>query len=329
MPPAERPIGYHASHEQHLPSDLLRFAKAAAGAGFEAAMCSDHFQPWSQRQGNSGYAWSWLGAAMASTPMSFGTVTAPGQRYHPAVVAQGAATLAELFPGRFWLALGSGEAMNELIVGGPFPAKDKRNARLRECVDVIRALLRGETVTHRGLVTVEEARLWSLPAEPPLLFGAAITPATARWVGSWADGLITVARPRDDLRHVVDEFRAGDGEGKPMRLQAPVSWAHTQAEALANAHDQWRTNIFDSRVLGELRSPASFDAAASFVGPEDVDGPVRVSSDLGRHAGWLEEDLELGFERVYVHQVGRDQVPFIEAWGREVLPRFEPVAAAG
>jgi probable non-F420 flavinoid oxidoreductase len=329
MAATERPIGYHASHEQYPPSELLRYTRAAADAGFEAAMCSDHFQPWSERQGNSGYAWSWLGAAMSTTPMSFGTVTAPGQRYHPAIVAQGAATLAELFPWRFWLALGSGEAMNELIAGGPFPAKDERNARLLECVEVIRALLRGETVTHRGLVTVEEARLWSLPPEPPLLFGAAITAATAHWVGSWADGLITVAQPPGEMRRVVDEFRAGGGQGKPMRLQAQVSWAETDAEALANAHDQWRTNIFDSRVLGELRSPASFDAAASFVRPEDVDGPVRVSSDLGRHVAWLEGDLALGFERVYVHQVARDQASFIEAWGREVLPRFGPVASAG
>ena len=312
-------IGYHASHEQYPPSALLDFVRRAAEAGFEAAMCSDHFQPWSERQGHSGFAWSWLGAALASTPLSFGTVTAPGQRYHPAVIAQGAATLAELFPGRFWLALGSGEAMNELITGGAFPAKDERNARLRECVDVIRALLRGETVTHRGLVTVEEARLWSLPATPPPLFAAAITPETARWAGGWADGLITVGRGRDEMRSVVDAFREGGGHGKPMWLQAQVSWARTDEEALAAAHDQWRTNIFESRVLAELRSPASFDAAAQFVRPEDVDGPVRVSADVGRHRAWLEEDIELGFERIYVHNVGRNQEAFIDAWARDVV----------
>jgi coenzyme F420-dependent glucose-6-phosphate dehydrogenase len=316
-------IGYHASHEQYPPSELLASTGSAAAAGFEAAMCSDHFQPWSERQGHSGYAWSWLGAAMASTDLTFGTVTAPGQRYHPAIIAQAAATLAELFPERFWLALGSGEAMNEAITGGPFPAKDERNARLRECVDVIRALFRGETVTHRGLVTVEEARIWSLPAVAPPLYAAAITPETARWAGPWADGLITVARTRDAMRAVVDAFReGGGGEGKPILLQAQVSWAATDDEALANAHDQWRTNIFESRVLGELRSPASFDAAASLIPPEAVDGPIRVSADVGRHAAWIEEDLELGFERVYLHNVGRNQAPFIETFAREVLPRF-------
>ena len=315
-------IGYHASHEQFRPSELLGYVRAAADAGFEAGMCSDHFQPWSERQGNSGYAWSWLGAALAVTPLSFGTVTAPGQRYHPAIVAQGAATLSELFPGRFWLALGSGEAMNEAITGGPFPVKDQRNARLRESVDVIRALLAGETVTHRGLVTVEEARLWSLPATPPSLFGAALSPDTARWVAGWADGLITVARSRDEMQGIVDAFREGGGEAKPMLLQAQHSFAATDDEALANAHDQWRTNIFESRVLSELRSPASFDAAASFVQPDAVDGPIRVSADIGRHAAWLEGDLEMGFERVYVHNVGRNQPAFIDAFGRDVLPRL-------
>lgn len=319
---AEGAVGYHASHEQYPPSELLRYVGLAGEAGFGAAMCSDHFQPWSERQGHSGYAWSWLGAALATTSLSFGTVTAPGQRYHPAVVAQGAATLAELFPGRFWLALGSGEAMNEAITGGEFPAKDRRNARLRESVDVIRALLAGETVTHRGLVVVEEARLWSLPAQAPALFAAALSPETARWAATWADGLITVARPRETMQAIVDAFREGGGADKPMLLQAQHSWAPTDEEAVANAHDQWRTNVFESRVLAELRSPASFDAAASFVTPDAVDGPIRCAADPARHAAWLADDLEMGFERVYVHNVGRNQEPFIETFARDVLPQF-------
>src|SRR5687767_13176998 len=150
-------IGYHCSHEQYAPAELLANVKLAAAAGFTAAMCSDHFSPWSERQGHSGYAWSWLGAALQATGIPFGVVTVPGYRYHVAVLAQKAATLAEMFPGRFWAALGSGEAMNEHITGERWPTKPERNARLKECVDIIRALWRGETVTHRGLVTVEEA----------------------------------------------------------------------------------------------------------------------------------------------------------------------------
>ena len=135
-------IGFHASHEQIPPSRLLAAVRAAEAAGFDAAMCSDHFSPWSERQGESGFAWSWLGAALEATSLSLGCVNAPGQRYHPAIIAQAAATLAEMYPGRFWVALGSGEASNEHITGAPWPDKATRNARLRECVDVMRALLR-------------------------------------------------------------------------------------------------------------------------------------------------------------------------------------------
>ncbi len=157
-------VGFHASHEQLPPSGLLAAVQAAEAAGFQAAMCSDHLAPWSERQGHSGHAWSWLGAAMQATSLPFGVVTAPGQRYHPAIIAQAIATLGELFPGRFWAALGSGEALNEHVTGDRWPAKADRDARLLECVEVIRALLRGEEVTHDGLVRVDRARLWSLPA---------------------------------------------------------------------------------------------------------------------------------------------------------------------
>ncbi len=316
-------VGYHASHEQHPPGDLLRFARAAEAAGFQAGMCSDHFQPWSERQGQSGSAWPWLGAALATTGLSFGTVTAPGQRYHPAVIAQNLATLGAMFPDRVWVALGSGEAVNEAMTGERWPAKDERNERLRESADVMRALLRGETVTHRGLVTVEEARLWTLPRTPPLLFGAAITEETARWLGSWADGLITVAAEPDTLRKVVDAFRDGGGEGKPLYLQVALSWAPTDDEALDAAHDQWRTAALGSHVLADLRSPMAFDTASSAFPREAVAESVRVSSDPGRHAAWLAGDLELGFERLYLHNVNRDvQERWIELFARDVLPQL-------
>ncbi|HEX7148753.1 MAG TPA: TIGR03557 family F420-dependent LLM class oxidoreductase, partial [Actinomycetota bacterium] len=218
-------IGYHASHEQLAPSALLRCVVAAEAAGFQAAMCSDHFAPWSSRQGHSGFAWSWLGAALQATSLGFGVVNAPGQRYHPAIVAQAAATLSELFPERFWLALGSGEASNEHITGDRWPPKQERRARLGEAVAVIRALLAGETVSHDGLVTVDRARLWTLPERPPALIGAAISADTAAWVGGWADGLVTLNQPHDQLRKLIDAFRAGGGDGKPLYLQAHLSWA--------------------------------------------------------------------------------------------------------
>lgn len=147
-------IGFHASHEQFSPARLLRCVQQAEQAGFKAAMCSDHFHPWSERQKHSSFAWSWLGSALEATSFRFGTVCAPGQRYHPAVIAQAAATLAEMYPGRFWIAVGSGENLNEHITGAAWPAKSEREARLQECVEVMRALWAGETVSHDGRVCV-------------------------------------------------------------------------------------------------------------------------------------------------------------------------------
>jgi probable non-F420 flavinoid oxidoreductase len=321
--PAPGPmIGYHASHEQLPPSELLRCVVAAEAAGFQAAMCSDHFAPWSSRQGHSGFAWAWLGAALQATGLSFGVVNAPGQRYHPAIVAQAAATLAELFPGRFWLALGSGEASNEHITGDRWPPKPVRTARLGEAVQVIRDLLAGGTVSHDGLVTVDRARLWTRPATPPMLVGAAVSAETAGWVGGWADALVTINQPHDKLAAVIEAFRAGGGEGKPLFLQVHLSWAADEAIALGVAFDQWGTNLVDSRLAWELELPEQFEAAARYVRPDDVRGPVLVSADLGRHTAWLAEYLELGFERLYLHEVGQGdhQRAFIDAFGAKVIP---------
>jgi coenzyme F420-dependent glucose-6-phosphate dehydrogenase len=176
-------FGYHVSHEQFAPSDLLRWTKCAEAAGFDCAMSSDHFHPWSERQGQSGFAWSWLGAAMEATKLPFGIISAPGYRYHPAVIAQGAATLSQMYPDRLWLALGSGEAINESITGAAWPDKQERNARLFECAQIIRALFAGETVTHRGRVTVVEATLYTRPAIAPMLVGAATSESTAGMAG--------------------------------------------------------------------------------------------------------------------------------------------------
>ena len=156
-------FGFHASHEQVHPTRLLEAAQLAEEVGFTAAMCSDHFSPWSERQGHSAFAWSWLGAALQATALPFGVVNAPGQRYHPAIIAQAAATLAAMYPGRFWVALGHRRGVQRAHHRRRWPRKDVRNARLRECVDVMRALFAGEEVSHDGLVTVDRARLWTLP----------------------------------------------------------------------------------------------------------------------------------------------------------------------
>lgn len=322
--PGPRPlrVGYHASHEQFAPSSLIRWVRLAEEAGFDAAMCSDHFHPWSEVQGQSGFAWSWLGSALEATSLPMGTVCAPGQRYHPAVVAQAAATLGEMYPGRFWLALGSGQNLNEHITGDRWPTKAERNERLAESVQVIRSLWRGEAVTHRGHVVVEEATLHTRPPTPPLLVGAAITPATAAWVAGWADGLITVAQPVDRLRQVVDAFRDAGGSGKPVRLQVQLSYAPTRDEALHAAYQQWRTNVFASAVLSDLRTPGDFEAAAEVLSPDDVDGPVVVSADPGEHADRLAELIDVGIDEVLLHDVHPDQERFVRDFGEAVIPRL-------
>jgi probable non-F420 flavinoid oxidoreductase len=313
-------IGFHASHEQLSPSDLLDAVVAAEAAGFAAAMCSDHLAPWSARQGQSGHAWAWLGAAMQATTFSMGVVTAPGQRYHPVVAAQAIATLAEMFPGRSWSALGSGEALNEHVTGDDWPAKPERDARLLECVEVIRALLCGEEVTHDGLVRVDRARVWSLPETPPPLFGAAVSARTAAVVGSWADGLITLNRPVPELRRVIEAFREAGGDGKPVHVQVHLSWADDEEAALAVAHDQWRTNVFGTQLAWELELPGQFDEAARHVAPDDVRGSVLVSADIGRHVTWLQQIAQLGVDTIFLHHVGKDQAGFVETFAARVLP---------
>jgi probable non-F420 flavinoid oxidoreductase len=309
-------VGIHASHEQIAPSALLQAMREAEAAGFERAWSSDHFSPWSERQGESGFAWSWLGAAMQATAMPYGVVNAPGQRYHPAIVAQAAATLCELFPGRLSVALGTGEFSNEHITGEPWPNKIVRNARLRECVDVMRALFAGEEVDHYGLVRVDRARLWTLPAEPPPLLATAVSVETAGWAGEWADGLITIQQPREHLERMLDAF---GGRG-PVAVQVHVCWAPSEEEARRIAHDQWRTMVLGPPLSWDLATVEEFDLAGRHVRPEDLDGAVLISSDLARHTAWIQELVAMGFDAIYLHHVGQEQRRFIEAFGEHVLP---------
>ena len=314
--------GFHASHEQVPPADLLHAVVRAEQAGFTAAMCSDHFSPWSVRQNESGFAWSWLGAALQATGLTFGVVNAPGQRYHPAIIAQAISTLASMYPGRFWAALGTGEASNEHITGERWPRKEQRTERLEQAVDVIRRLLRGDEVSREGLVTVDRARLWTLPTEVPALLGAAVSEGTAKWCAGWADGLITVNAEPDTLRRLIAAYKEAGGRGK-VCLQVHLSYAATDEEALAIAHDQWRSNVFPPPFCWDADTAEVFDLAAEHVPPEAMHKTVHVSSDPGRHADQLNQYAELGFDAIYLHHVGRDQSEFVDTFGAKVLPQLE------
>jgi probable non-F420 flavinoid oxidoreductase len=316
-------FGYHCSHEQFKPSHLLALVQKAEQAGFGNALSSDHFYPWSENQGESGYAWSWLGAAMQATSLPFGVVSAPGQRYHPAIAAQKVATLCEMFPNRFFIAAGSGQFLNERITGQKWPGKQERNDRLKLCVDIMRALWRGETVTHKGLVNVEYAKLYTRPDYVPPVFGAAITPETAEWLGSWADGLITINQPLKVLKEIVEAFHRGGGEGKPMHLKVQLSYDTTKEKARQGAHEQWKNNVFPSALLSDIPTVKGFDAAGSMVKPDELDDAVRISDSAQEHVDWLAKDLELGFTHFHLHNVNLAQEQYIAFFGEKVLPQLK------
>jgi G6PDH family F420-dependent oxidoreductase len=262
---------------------------------------------------------------LQSTGLPFGVVNAPGQRYHPAIIAQAIGTLGAMYAGRFWVALGTGENSNEHVTGGEWLRKDLRNARLRECVDIIRALLAGEEVTHDGLVTVDRAKVWTRPEVAPPLIAAAVTPQTARWAAGWADGLITIEQPPDVLRKMINSYREEGGKGQ-LALQIHLSYASTQEQALAIAYDQWRTNTFAPPVCWDLETVEAFDVASASVRPEDVAKSVFVSADPGEHTQHLADLADLGFDELYLHHVGQTQTEFIEVFGEHVLPQLRPTS---
>jgi probable non-F420 flavinoid oxidoreductase len=315
-------IGFHASHEQFPPSELLRLAQHAEQCGFDAVVSSDHLAPWSATQGHSGLAYAWLGAAVSTTRLPYGVVTAPGDRYHPAVVAQAIATIADLAPGRFLPYLGSGQALNEHVTGRPWPDKTVRNQRLTECGHVIRRLLAGDTVDHDGLVTVRDARLYTLPAVVPPLYAAALTPASAATLGAWADGLITVASAPPKLREIIDSFRSASGRELPVHVQVHLSWADTDEQARAQALRNWRANALPPELTETLTTPQQFDTATRDVTAADLETSVLMSADPGRHAEALHELDGLGVERVSLHNVGPDQERFLDDFAEQVLPRL-------
>lgn len=312
-------IGFHASHEQFAPSRLLTLCRRAQEAGFAAIKCSDHFHPWSERQGQSGFSWAWLGAAMQACDLPFGSIAAPGYRTHPAVLAQAAATLAEMFPGRFWLALGSGEAINEAMTGLPWPDKAERNARLAECAHIIRALFDGKEVTHRGRVTVIGAKLYSRPEARMPLYAAAVSKETAAEVATWADGLLTVGGKVENVAPVLRAFRDNGGAGKPVHIQHALSWAPDRATAMTEAMHQWRHAVLGGEAMWDLRRPADFDTASDAASEAALMDRLPISEDLGRHTADIAALAALD-ATVHLHCVGRNQEAFIDTFGAHVLP---------
>jgi G6PDH family F420-dependent oxidoreductase len=313
-------IGYTMMCEQAGPKQLVRDVALAEEAGFDFAVISDHYSPWLDAQGHSPYAWSVLGAAAQATDhiplMTY--VTCPIRRYHPAVVAQKAATMQLLSDGRFTLGLGAGENLNEHIVGGRWPLAGLRHEMLDEAVEIIRALWAGGTVTYRGkYFDVESAEVWDLPETPPQIGVAVSGPDSCRLAGRKADVMIGT-EPRAELGRMFDE--AG-GSGKPRIGQIALSYDPDQQTAVKRAMDQFRWFTGRWTVNAELPVPASFDAASRLVHEEDVSAQMPCGPDVRRHVDGVREFEAAGYTHVALVQVGGDtQERFISWAATELLP---------
>lgn len=320
-------IGYAASFEQFHPTDLLTWSQQAEQQGFVGVMASDHFHPWVPSQGHSAFVWSWMGALGAVTKLRFGTgVTPPGYRYHPAILAQAAATLEAMFPGRFYLGLGAGEALNEHITGEYWPEAPTRLERLSESIEIIQKLFTGKVVKHRGAhFNVESARLYTLPDAPPPIYVATSGPINAKRTGKTTDGIILVGAADDKLKMLLERFDDGAREaGKdvaslPKIIQFKVSLAATEEEAIAQAIKEW-PNGGMAFAKGDIRNPEDFESMAKLVRAEHYKNRVLTDPNLDNHVKQIQHYVDLGFNEVYVHNVGRNQAEFIEAYGKHVLP---------
>jgi G6PDH family F420-dependent oxidoreductase len=323
-------IGYAAMLEQFHPTDLLEWCPQAEAAGFSAGfMVSEHFHPWTPQQGQSAFAWSFMGALGQRTTLPFGVaVTCPGFRYHPAVIAHAAATLGAMYPGRFWLGLGAGEALNEHVIGGEWPEIGIRSAMLFEAIEVINKLFSGDVVKHDGeYFTLESAKLYTRPEQKVPIYVATAGPMNAKRTGRHADGMITVGAADEKIHMLWGKFAEGaTDEGKdpsamPKLLQIHVSWAETQAVAEANAVREW-PNGGMAFPKQDIRNPEDIANMAKLIRPEHFTNRVLISADLDEHAAHIQKFIEMGFDEVHVHNVGRNQAEFIAAFGEKVLPQL-------
>jgi len=322
-------VGYATMLEQFHPVEAVEFTAAAERAGFRGAMVADHFQPWVPAQGNASFVWNVLTAIGERTREDLGPgVTCPSFRFHPAIVAQASATLAAMYPDRHWLGLGSGEALNEHVVGGYWPEAAERLSRMWDAIDIIQKLFTGKDVKHDGpYFRLEMTRLWSMPAVPPPIYIATAGPITAKRAGRQLDGIITPGAPLDKIANLLGRFDAGAKEagrdpGTQVKiLQLHLSWAPTDEEALANAMHEW-PNGGMKFPKADIRSPHDFEQMAKLVRPEDFDGRMLISSDPDAHRAEIQKFFDAGVDRVYLHNVGRNQTDWIDLFGRDVLPKL-------
>lgn len=313
-------IGYFLSCEQYTPAELIDQAKRAEAAGFEALWISDHFHPWNDEQGQSPFVWGVIGALSQVTTLPVTTaVTCPTIRIHPAVIAQAAATAAVQLEGRFVLGVGSGEALNEHILGDPWPSVGKRQQMLEEAVDVIRLLHKGNEISHRGTYyEVQEARIYTLPEKPVPIYVSGFGPQGAGLAGRIGDGFCVVT-PEEDL---VKAFREAGGGDKPVQGGTKVCWDRDPDNALKVAHRLWPNDALPGQSAQILPRPKDFEALSPLVPPDHVAEAIACGPDPDLHAERIRKYLEAGVDEVYVQQIGPDIEGFFSAYERDVLPRL-------
>lgn len=330
-------LGWKAGTEQYAPTELLEYAIAAEQAGFDSLDASDHFHPWSE-QGQASFVWSWLGAVAARTSrIVLGTgVTCPILRYHPAVVAQAAATMALLARGRFYLGVGTGEALNEYSATGAWPAYATRQGQMIEAIELIRALWKGDEVTHRGqYYQTRRAKLYSRPSSPIPIYVSSLVPQSAQTAGRYGDGLITVAGEEPEVyREMLEQFAAGAREaGKdpstmPRMIEVGVAYTNDEAKAVEIRKAYWAGANIPAMYTEKIYTPKMSEANGRTVGSDTIKGSVCISADPDDHVQRAQRYVELGFDHLIFHSAGPDQRAFVEGYGRDVLPRLRSHPAA-
>jgi coenzyme F420-dependent glucose-6-phosphate dehydrogenase len=330
VPPA---IGYAAMLEQFHPTEILELSAYAEKQGFRGVMAADRFQPWVPKQGQASFVWNVLGALGQTTIGDLGTgMSVPTFRQHPAVVAQASATLAAMYPGRHWLGIGSGEAIDEHVTGVYWPETAERINRMFEAIDVIKKLFTasalGRDIKHTGpYFKLESTRLWTMPETPPQILVATAGPVAAKRAGRSVEGLIIDGAPLDKIEGLFARFDEGAREiGKDPSngtkvLRLHLSWATTAEEAMTNALTEW-PNGGMRFPRSDIRSPYEFEQLARLVRPEDFEGRMLVSEDPDLHRAHIQRYVDLGFDRIYLHNAGRNQREWIDVFARDVLPKL-------
>jgi G6PDH family F420-dependent oxidoreductase len=312
-------IGFFLSSEEHAPNDLVAQAQHAEHTGFRSVLISDHFHPWTARQGQSGFVWAVIGGIATTTSHRITTgVTCPTVRIHPAVLAQAAATSEILLGGRFVFGVGSGEALNEHILGHRWPPIATRLEMLDEAVEVMRRLWKGGLVTHHGRhYQVENARLYSLPSVPPPVVVSAFGPKSTQLAARIGDGFVTT-HPSAEL---VRRYREHDGSG-PVVGAVKVCWDSDEARSRRTAHELWATDFLPGQLNQELALPGHFEQATILVAEDQVADAVACGPDPERHVRAISAYFDAGFDEVYVNQIGADQDGFLKFYGDELCPRL-------